>query len=59
MCVKATSRMDHSLIPLLLVKIVIKSHPSRELLLGVDVLGCGDGVKGAEKRRVYVCMADV
>lgn len=59
MCVKATSRMDHSLISVLPVKIVIKNHPSRELLLDVDVAGCGDGVKGVEKRRIYVCMADV
>lgn len=58
MC-KATSRMDYSLIPLLSVETVIKNHPSKELLLDVDVLDCGDGVKGVEKRRVYVCMADV
>lgn len=59
MCVKATSRMNYSLIPVLPVKIVIKNHPSRESLLDGDVPGCGDGVKGVEKRRIYVCMADV
>lgn len=59
MCLKATSRIDHSLIPVLPVKVVIKNHPSRELLLDVDVPRSGDGVKGVEKRRVYVCMTDV
>jgi len=59
MYVKAASRMHHSLILLLPVKIVIKNHPSRELLLDVDVQGFSDGAKGVEKRRVYVCTADV
>lgn len=51
--------MDHSLIPVLPVKTVIKNHPFRQLLLGVDVPGCGRGGKGVEKRRVCECMADV
>lgn len=58
MCFKATTQMDHGLISVLPVKTVIKNHPFRQLLLGVDVPGCGCGVKGVEKRRVYECMAD-
>lgn len=57
MCFKATTQMDHGLISVLPVKTVIKNHPFRQLLLGVDVPGCGCGVKGV-KRRVYECMAD-
>lgn len=59
MCFKATTQMGHSLIPVLPVKTVIKNHPFRQQLLGVDVPGCGHGVKRVEKRRVYEFMAHV